>query len=91
MLVAFVILAVQHETVLPSALTGLASSSPFAGLAVWVIHRQWKERDEERSLRLSERERDDADREKLLTAVIEATIALNRQTSLMERMEGYLR
>lgn len=79
------------ESALPSGLAALAASSPFAALALWVIHRLWKERDEERAAWAKERERERVDTERLLSAVIAATLATDRQTSLMERVEILLK
>lgn len=92
MLLAFAaLLAVAESPLQPYAVGGLVSSATFGALAWYVIQRLWKERDEERAAWARERERERADTEKLLAAVIAATLATDRQTTLMERVEALLR
>lgn len=87
--------AEPDPALLPSALGGLAVSSPGFALALWIIHRLWKERDEERAAWASERaeeraawekaqERELVVQERLVTTVLEATKAITQQTSLAD-------
>lgn len=96
LLVAAVLAAEPDPTLLPSALGGLAVSSPGFALALWIIARLWKERDEERAAWAKERvderaawvverERELQVQERLVAAVLESTKANGQSTDVMQQ------
>lgn len=89
-LLAATLLAAEPEWG-PSVVGGVAASSPFAGLAIYVIGRLWKSLDEERAARVRDQERDLANQERMIAALIEAADGFRRSTELLARMEAYLR
>lgn len=75
----------------PSVVGGVAASSPFAGLAVYTIGRLWKSLDDERAARARDQERDLANQERMIAALLEAADGFRRSTELLARMEAFLR
>ena len=89
-LLAAALLAAEPEWA-TGVVGGIAASSPFAGLAMYVIGRLWKSLDEERASRAREQERDLANQERMISALLEAADGFRRSTDLLARMEAYLR
>ena len=89
-LLAVVILAAEPQWV-PGVVSGVASSATFGGLALYVIGRLWKSLDEERAARAREQERDLANQERMIAALLEAADGFRRSTDLLARMEVFLR